>query len=179
MRLRHPLRLAALLAVGSPFLTACLDSTGPEPVRDVPIEEVEFASSLGIDLGDFNRQESGIWIREDAPGEGNAILAGQQAGIHYSGWVWNGDQFDRAQEEDGPPVQFILGSPGPIAGLSQGVLGMRIGGQRTVLVPPVLGFGGVNLPGIPANSWLVLELRLMLIDGSDGTGNGGEGGGNG
>jgi FKBP-type peptidyl-prolyl cis-trans isomerase FkpA len=168
MRIRNSLRLAALVALAAPVLAGCLDSTGPEPVLDIPIEEVDFAPALGINLGDFTRQESGIWIREDAPGEGDAILGGQQAGIHYSGWVWNGDQFDRAQEEDGPPQEFILGAPGPIAGLSQGVLGMRRGGQRTVLVPPILGFGGVNLPGIPANSWLVLELRLMTIDGSEG-----------
>jgi hypothetical protein len=168
MPFRNPLRRAALVAFAAPALAGCLDSTGPEPVADIPIEEVEFAPALGIDLDDFTRQESGIWIREDAPGEGNAIIGGQQAGIHYSGWVWNGDQFDRAQEEDGPPQEFILGAPGPIAGLAQGVLGMRIGGQRTVLVPPLLGFGGVSLQGIPANSWLVLELRLITIDGSEG-----------
>jgi FKBP-type peptidyl-prolyl cis-trans isomerase FkpA len=150
-------------------LPGCLDGTGPEPLEEVPISEVEFAAELGIDLAAFVPDQSGIWVREDEVGTGSAILGGQVAGIHYSGWVSSGQQFDQAEEEDGPPVQLVLGAAGPIGGLTAGIRGMRVGGQRTVLVPPRLGFGGVNLEGIPPNSWLVLRIRLRTIDGDDGT----------
>jgi hypothetical protein len=161
------MRQLLVLLVAAPLLLAagCLDSTGPGVFQEVPIEEVDFDPSLGIDLADFTPLPVGIWIREDVEGAGDTIGLGQQAAFHYTGWVYTGFLFDRAEEQDGPPPEILLGSAGPLGGLTQGVRGMRLGEVRTVLVPPQLGFGAVNFPGVPPNSWLVLRIRLMAIDG--------------
>ncbi len=161
---RHPL-LAPLVLAPLVLAGGCLDSTGPGVFEEIPVEEVPFDPSLGINLEDFTPLETGIWIREDVEGAGDTVALGQQAAFHYAGWVYTGFLFDRAEEEDGPPPVILLGSIGPLGGLTQGVRGMRIGEVRTVLVPPQLGFGAVDFPGIPPNSWLVLRIRLVAIDG--------------
>ncbi|TVP42601.1 MAG: hypothetical protein EA350_15170 [Gemmatimonadales bacterium] len=147
------------------MMAGCLDAIAPEEFEDPPIEAVAFDASLNIDLADFELEDSGIWVRDDEPGEGDPIVMGQEAGFYYTGWVATGQQFDEVSESDGAPPEFALGTPGPIAGLTLGLLGMRLGGERTVLVPPSLGFGWADLVGVPAGSWLVLGIRLVSIDG--------------
>jgi hypothetical protein len=148
-----------------PLLSGCLDSIQLTDPEFTSPEEVSFAPSLGIDLAQFRPTEGGVWIRDLEPGEGSGITLGQLAGIYYSGWVSDGHEFDRVAEGEGPPAEFVLGSAGPILGLTRGVFAMRLGGERVVLVPPSLGFGAVSLPSIPPNSWLVLRIRLARIDG--------------
>jgi len=162
------IRSLAPLLVVPVFLSGCLDSTAPEEFDDPGIDEVVFAASLGVDLEDFVPRESGIWVRDDEPGEGDPIVMGQEAGVYYTGWVSTGFQFDAVSEADGPPPEFVLGMPGPIDGLTFGLLGMRVGGERTVLVPPSLGFGWASLSGVPPGSWLVLGIQLVSIDGEIG-----------
>ncbi|CAN5724876.1 hypothetical protein BH23GEM11_BH23GEM11_18390 [soil metagenome] len=167
------------------LLSGCLDATGPQDFDETPIEQVEFASSLGIDLDDFFPDESGVWLRDDEVGIGDPIVRGQSVGIYYRGWLSTGEQYDAIDESDGPPPEFVLGTGGPIAGMTIALVGMRLGGERTALVPPSLGFGWASLPGIPpAGSWLVLDIRLVSVDGqtvppSDGNGNNGAGSGSG
>jgi hypothetical protein len=147
------------------LLSGCLDVAAPEDLQDPPIDQVTFSSSLNIDLGEFLEDGSGIWIREDEPGVGDPVEMGQEAGVYFEGWIATGEQFDSITESDGPPPEFVLGMPGPIAGLTFGLVGMRLGGERTVLVPPSLGFGWASFAGVPPGSWLVLSIRLVSIDG--------------
>lgn len=164
-----PRRFPSLL-LGLLVLTAgCIDPVEPEPVVDPPIDSVAFDPALGINLGAFLADPSGIWIRDDEEGLGEAVDYGQRVDIYFTGWASNGSLFERREAEDGATAQFILGNPGPIGGMTLGVAGMRVGGQRTVLVPPSLGFGRADfLPQVPPNSWLVLRIRLVAIDGAGG-----------
>jgi len=150
--------IPALLVAG-----ACSDTgTGSDVNPVLPLGEVQFAEELGIDTAQF-RIQSGVWVRDDSPGDSvaAAAAAGDVASLYYAGWTSAGVPFDRVQAEDGPPASLRLGAPGPLPGLSAGVIGMRPGGDRTVLVPPALGFGAAELPQVPSNSWLVLRLQLV------------------
>jgi len=162
---RSALLLAALAAcVVVPL--ACTDTATDPGVNPVlPLAEVEFAEELGIDTTQFTRQV-GVWIRDDVVGDSAAPAAAADRVVHlyYEGWTSAGFRFDAVLEEDGDPVAFLPGAHGPIQGLRQGVIGMRAGGIRTVLVPPALGFGSAPLPGVPGNSWLVLELNVVEVE---------------
>ncbi|CAN5724890.1 hypothetical protein BH23GEM11_BH23GEM11_18400 [soil metagenome] len=170
----RPLRRSALLfAVVSVCMAvplACTDSpSGPGANPVLPLSEVEFAAQMGIDTADFTPQAS-VWIRDDVVGDtaSPAAAADRVVHLYYQGWTAAGARFDAVLEEDGDPVAFLPGVPGPILGLRQGVIGMRAGGQRTVLVPPASGFGSADLTGVPGNSWLVLELRVAEVEVPDG-----------
>lgn len=158
--------LAPALLMGV-ALAACLDPVEVEVVEDPPIETVEFDTSLEIDLGEFLELPSGVWVRSDEPGEGEPAELGQLVGIYFRGWASNGTLFDQIEEEDGPFPEFQLGTPGPLAALTRGVEGMRLGETRTVLAPPSLAFGSSEaIAAVPPNSWIVLRIRLMRLDGA-------------
>jgi FKBP-type peptidyl-prolyl cis-trans isomerase len=169
--MRRP-RFLAVWAAGLSLLgvVACDDAgTGSEANPVLPLEEVEFAPELGIDTAVF-RAQSGVWVHDDPVGDSlaPAAAAGDVARLYYTGWTSAGVLFDRVSEEDGPPAALRLGAPGPMPGLSAGLTGMRPGGDRTVLVPPALGFGAATLPEVPSNAWLVLRLRLVSLEDAGG-----------
>ncbi|TVP42602.1 MAG: FKBP-type peptidyl-prolyl cis-trans isomerase [Gemmatimonadales bacterium] len=164
-RSRSALLLAALACFS--LVPACTDSaTGPGVNPVLPLSEVEFAPELGIDTTEFTPRSS-LWIRDNVVGDSAAPAAAANRVVHlyYEGWTSGGFRFDGFVEEDGDPRAFLPAARGPILGLREGVVGMRPGGRRTVLVPPALGFGAVALEGIPPNSWLVLDLRVVEVEG--------------
>ena len=97
-------------------------------------------------------------VRQDGRvGSGAEALAGRSVTVHYTGWLYDesqpdnkGTRFDSSRDGD-EPFSFTLGSGQVIAGWDEGVAGMRVGGQRTLIIPSVLGYGargagGVNPP---------------------------------
>jgi hypothetical protein len=152
------------LFAGLLLLGGCIDPIEPVLVEDPPIETVEFDAALGIDLSEFLERSSGIWVRDELPGEGSGVEYGQLININYTGWVWSGFRFDHVDPSTGGPVPLFLGDERIIEGLNLGIQGMRVGGERTILVPPSLGFGAGSLPGIPGNSWLVIWVQLVSVD---------------
>jgi FKBP-type peptidyl-prolyl cis-trans isomerase FkpA len=104
-------------------------------------------------------------IVEVRPGTGAEATAGRGAQVNYSGYLYSAT----AAENKGAPFDagsfgFTVGS-GVIPGFSQGVLGMKVGGIRRVIIPPNLGYG--NSPpsgsGIPANATLVFQIELLAV----------------
>ncbi len=101
-------------------------------------------------------------------GSGTDATAGKVLSVHYTGWYFNesapsqkGVQFDSSR--GGDPFTFTLGVGQVIAGWDQGVLGMRVGGVRRLVVPPSLAYGPVRSGPIPPNATLVFELELLNV----------------
>ena len=138
------LTLALAACGGNPF--------GPEPTG------VEFAASLGIDLSAMTQTASGLYTRDDivGPGEIPAGL-GDEATVTYTGWLVDGEQFD------GGELVAVLGVTGLIPGFTEGVLGMRVGGTRTIVIPADLAYGPQETGGIPADAVLVFEIMLTAL----------------
>ena len=104
------------------------------------------------------------------PGDGPAINAGQTAVVNYTGWLFDaaapdnkGKKFDSSLNS-GSPFSFTLGSGQVIAGWDQGVAGMKVGGQRRLIIPADLAYGDAGAGGdIPPGATLVFDVELMAI----------------
>jgi FKBP-type peptidyl-prolyl cis-trans isomerase len=158
---RHPGALVLALAPLLLLVGGCSDS-GTSPA--LPFEQVQWASSLGINPADFTELPTGVWIREDTAGTGPVASDGTLVRVHYRGFLPNGVRFDSSLDDPTRvPLEFSVGSPNLIPGFSLGTRGMRQGGVRTVLIPPFLGYGVRGQGAIPPNSWLVFELHLVQV----------------
>jgi len=108
---------------------------------------------------------SGLSYVDTKIGEGPAAKAGRDAVVHYTGWLYvdgaKGEKFDSSLDR-GQPFTFPLGGGRVIRGWDEGVAGMKPGGQRTLIIPPGLGYGAAGAGGvIPPNATLLFEVELI------------------
>ena len=110
---------------------------------------------------------SGLQYEDTAPGNGAEAKAGDTCAMHYTGWLWlngaKGQKFDSSLDR-GKPFSFKLGAGQVIRGWDEGVAGLKIGGKRSLLIPPELGYGARGAGGvIPPNATLLFEVELLEL----------------
>ena len=104
-------------------------------------------------------------------GTGVEAKAGQYVSVHYTGWLYDaaapghkGSKFDSSRDR-GTPFNFPLGAGRVIQGWDQGVQGMKVGGQRTLVIPANLGYGARGAGGvIPPNATLLFDVELLGVN---------------
>lgn len=108
---------------------------------------------------------SGLQIIDMTVGTGASPTAGQTCVMHYTGWLSDGGakgaKFDSSVDR-GQPFEFPIGMGHVIGGWDEGVATMKIGGKRTLIIPPELGYGARGAGGvIPPNATLIFEVELL------------------
>jgi len=96
-------------------------------------------------------------------GTGKEALENSRVVVNYEGFLVDGTKFDSSYDRNEPFV-FNLGAGEVIVGWDQGVVGMKVGGKRKLVIPPSLGYGSADLGVIPPNSTLVFEIELLKVD---------------
>ena len=108
---------------------------------------------------------SGLQYRDDVAGAGAEAKAGDHVVVHYTGTLTDGKKFDSSRDR-GQPFHFPLGAGHVIRGWDEGVAGMKVGGRRTLVIPPGLGYGSRAVGPIPPNSTLVFDVELLDVHGA-------------
>jgi FKBP-type peptidyl-prolyl cis-trans isomerase FkpA len=107
---------------------------------------------------------------DEQVGGGAEAASGQQVTVHYSGWLYDeatpdhkGKPFDSSRGRN-EPFSFQLGAGQVIRGWDDGVAGMKVGGRRTLTIPPAYGYGARGAGGvIPPNATLVFDVELLDV----------------
>ncbi len=112
---------------------------------------------------------SGLQTIDTTPGTGAQPRPGQTAVVHYTGWLsvngQKGQKFNSSVDR-GQPFEFPVGAGRVIKGWDEGVATMKVGGKRTLIVPPSLGYGARGAGGvIPPNATLIFEVELLGVKG--------------
>ena len=112
---------------------------------------------------------SGLKITDTKVGTGASPKTGQTCVMHYTGWLYvngtKGQKFDSSVDR-GTPFEFKIGQGQVIKGWDEGVASMKVGGQRTLTIPPELGYGARGAGGvIPPNATLIFDVELLDVKG--------------
>lgn len=103
----------------------------------------------------------GLQIKDIEVGSGPVVVKGKRVSIRYQGMLTNGKVFDTNMPR-GAPLQFIVGTGEVIKGMDNGVIGMKRGGKRRLVIPPSIGYGVAGAPPtIPGNSTLIFDVEIV------------------
>ena len=155
-RVVHRAPVAALAVVSAALLALLGGCAPPRPSTSPP-------PSPDDQIGELQ-------VRDLVVGQGAEAAPGSKVTVHYSGWLYEqaapdhkGKAFDSSRES-GRPFSFALGARQVIAGWDQGVAGMRVGGQRRLVIPAALAYGDQGAGGvIPPKATLVFDVELLEV----------------
>ena len=163
MRISRLLPLVLLLSA-STLLTACGGADKAATAVESKPEASSSAASSETAMG-------GLHMTDGKVGDGAEAQSGQVVSVHYTGWLYDeaaadkhGIKFDSSVDR-GEPFRFPLGGGRVIQGWDEGVVGMKVGGQRTLVIPPEMAYGESGAGGvIPPNATLVFDVELLGIE---------------
>ena len=142
------------------LLNACgTDSTAPNIPSNPAVET--YAASLGVTIANMTRRSENLFVQDLVVGTGAEATSGRSVRVTYTGWLTNGNRFDT--NVGGAAFSFTLGAGQVIQGWDQGVLGMKVGGKRKLVIGSALGYGNQGQAPIPANATLVFDVELLGV----------------
>jgi FKBP-type peptidyl-prolyl cis-trans isomerase FkpA len=107
---------------------------------------------------------SGLEYIDIKQGTGPVAKSGSTVNVYYTGWVQGGQKFDSSYDDGKQPFQVSpLGQAGVITGWNQGLIGMKAGGTRRLIIPPELAYGDQSQGSIPANATLIFDVTVVSV----------------
>ena len=138
------------------IMSACTRSEPVAPAATV-------AQGTAAPAATMKKTASGLQYEDLVAGSGNSPSPGRQVTVHYTGWLTNGTKFDSSLDKN-QPFTFTIGRGEVVPGWDEGVMTMKLGGKRKLIIPPELGYGAAGAGGvIPPNATLVFEVILLDI----------------
>ncbi|MBR8829913.1 MAG: hypothetical protein N5P05_000546 [Chroococcopsis gigantea SAG 12.99] len=159
-----------LLLVVSSFITPSKSSSAIASQLNQPAAITEIAEATNtnkgkksMDLSNAVTTESGLKYIDIKEGEGATPEKGQMVTVHYTGTLEDGTKFDSSKDR-GQPFTFKIGVGQVIKGWDEGVATMKVGGNRTLIIPSDLGYGPRGAGGvIPPNATLIFDVELLSV----------------
>jgi peptidylprolyl isomerase len=115
-----------------------------------------------VEAADDNGTVKSMIIDDIKVGEGEAVVAGDTVSVHYVGTLQDGTEFDNSKKR-GEPFQFTVGAGQVIKGWEEGLVGMKVGGQRVLVIPSEMAYGERGIGPIPPNATLVFSIELVEV----------------
>lgn len=132
----------------------------PQPTAAI-ITGIEVSPSPSvINMNDFQATQSGLKLKDNIVGTGKEVKSGDTVTVNYLGTLENGTKFDSSYDRK-TPFTTQIGVGQVIKGWDEGIIGMKVGGKRTLIIPPDLGYGNQAAGSIPPNSTLIFEVELL------------------
>ena len=122
-----------------------------------------YAPALNVNISSMTKTASGLYIKDLTVGTGATATAGFTARVEYTGWLINGSKFDTSVGRTPAYLEFLVNAGHVIKGWDEGVVGMKVGGTRQLVVPPELGYSTSGSGSIPPNAILVFEVTLIQV----------------
>jgi FKBP-type peptidyl-prolyl cis-trans isomerase FkpA len=137
----------------------------PPPAATGTVDTVTAPAFDVVNLDSMTETRSGVYVQDLAVGRGATAMAGRIVVVEYRAWLPDGTLFEERPNAEGwGPSEFRLGAGAPVPGLIYGIEGMRVGGERRMVVPAEHGYGLVGRPAaVPAGSTLVFQVRLIAV----------------
>jgi FKBP-type peptidyl-prolyl cis-trans isomerase FkpA len=150
----------ALMIAAAGALTACSSSTPASQPAATTGSDTTSAATAPAAPADK------VKITDLKVGTGTEAKTGDNVTVDYTGWLMNGTKFDSSLDRH-TPFSFPLGAGQVIVGWDQGVVGMKVGGKRELIIPPSLGYGAAGAGGgtIPPNATLKFDVTLLKVNG--------------
>jgi peptidylprolyl isomerase len=123
-----------------------------------PLASMQLSPALGIPEDSLRLVGRGVYVREVHLGNGETVRPDSDISVHFVGMLTTGQRFTATSDK---PYRFRMGTETVIAGWEDGLVGMRVGGRRQLVIPPFLAYGPEAFGRIPADAILVFDITLV------------------
>jgi hypothetical protein len=154
------MRVAVLLGVLLGVAPLAAQQLTPRLQTASPAALLGLSPRLGIPIDSLVRVGRGTWIHDIQVGNGDTAAVGRTVRVHYVGQLRDGAIFAATR---GEPFAVTLGAGVVIDGWEEGLLGMRVGGRRQLVIPPELGYGANGDGRVPPDALLVFDVTLVEV----------------
>ncbi|UFS77953.1 FKBP-type peptidyl-prolyl cis-trans isomerase [Tardiphaga sp. 37S4] len=156
---------ATAVALSAAMIVAVSDVSLSSAMAQAPQKQAP--QKMAPAAGKTMTTASGLQIEDTAVGTGATPAKGQTCVMHYTGWLYEngvkGKKFDSSVDRN-EPFEFPIGMSRVIKGWDEGVATMKVGGKRTLIIPPDLGYGARGAGGvIPPNATLIFDVELLGV----------------
>jgi peptidylprolyl isomerase len=134
----------------------------PQPTNVIITPAPNDQKQSAINMDGFTTTQSGLKLKDEVVGSGAEAKSGNTVTVNYTGTLLNGTKFDSSYDR-GTPFSTEIGTGQVIKGWDEGIVGMKVGGKRILVIPPELGYGSQDMGSIPPNSTLVFGVELLDV----------------
>jgi FKBP-type peptidyl-prolyl cis-trans isomerase len=162
--------MRGIVVVAAAALAAAVACNGAQderaPVAEEPAAPDQvartYAPELNVDVDRMERAEGGLRYEDVQEGTGEMAEPGRTVVVHYTGWLPDGTQFDSSHDR-AQPLDVVLGQGRVIRGWDEGIVGMREGGTRRLVIPHGMAYGASGMGPIPPRATLVFDVELLEV----------------